>query len=249
MRLTLTLLVVFLAGIGVGLLMRSGAAAGQRDDGRGFGLRIESGAAQPVARVVDGDTLVLENGLHVRLAGIDAPEMGRYVREPQPEADNARRVLAETIAGNAVRLEFAEDRVDRYGRLIAHVYVDNPAVNDARIDLSLALLRAGMARAYDPRGAETPAGTPAQGDPYLAELQAAERLAREERRGLWSRQRGDPAVEADERGRKWPYVAAVDSEVFHRADAAAALALPGDKLIGFVNRDAALQSGRRDAER
>ncbi|HTL51167.1 MAG TPA: thermonuclease family protein [Planctomycetota bacterium] len=247
MRLTITLILVFLAGIAVGLLMHHGQSASLASDRRGFGFRLDAGDPQPVVKVIDGDTIELENGLHVRLLGIDSPELGRYTAEVQPCALAARDRLTQLIGNRPVRLEFTDDRIDRHGRLLAHIYTADPNDPGGQVDLSQAMVASGLARAFDYRGPTDAASPGAAADPLIDQLRLAEQAARDQHHGLWGLRRGDPAVEADANGRKWVFVAASDSEVFHRADTAAALAIPADKLIGFPNRDAALQSGRRDA--
>jgi endonuclease YncB( thermonuclease family) len=81
-----------------------------------------------VARVIDGDTIETENGDHVRLVQIDAPELGDnecYARE-------ATTALRDLLApGTAVRLEADErlDDVDRFGRLLRYVHLGEQNVN------------------------------------------------------------------------------------------------------------------------
>ncbi|MGH7142557.1 MAG: thermonuclease family protein [Planctomycetota bacterium] len=268
MRLTLTLIVVFIAGIAVGLVMDVGAAAQHRDDPRGFGFRLDAGTPQTVVQVIDGDTIELEDGLHVRLAGIDAPEVGRYVPEFQPCGQAAKAFLTNAIGDRKVRLEFTDDRIDRYGRLIAHVYLDAPAASSAtgasaapgtpgpgpatraeQTDLSRELVSAGLARAFDPHGGGVDHELdPVHPDPTYAQMLALEQDARARHVGLWALARGMPQVERDANGRAWTYVAATKSDVFYRADAPQARAIPADKLIGFDTRDAALESGRQAAK-
>jgi len=92
-----------------------------------------------VTRVVDGDTVVLQGGERVRYIGIDTPETV-HPQEPVeymgPEASAFNRKLVE---GRRVRLEFDAQERDRYGRLLAYVYVGEVFVNAE-------LLRAGYAR-------------------------------------------------------------------------------------------------------
>lgn len=81
--------------------------------------------------VIDGDTIVTD-GVRVRLAGIDAPELS------QPGGAAARTHLIRLISGRPVRLEPLGR--DRYGRLIARVYTH-------RGDLCRKMVRDGYARA------------------------------------------------------------------------------------------------------
>jgi micrococcal nuclease len=99
-----------------------------------------------VKRVVDGDTLALSNGEKVRLIGVDTPE---YHHSDKLRKDASRsREDAKTIqamgkeayeftkglaSGRMVRLEFDVEKRDKYGRLLAYVYLDDGTFLNARI--------------------------------------------------------------------------------------------------------------------
>jgi len=73
-------------------------------------------AAERVARVIDGDTILLEDGRKVRYAGINAPEEGEpYFRE----STQANNLL---VGGKEIRLEFGRSKKEKYGRVLAYVY-------------------------------------------------------------------------------------------------------------------------------
>jgi micrococcal nuclease len=126
-----------------------------------------SSSSAVVARVLDGDTIVLTSGEHVRLVQIDSPEKAS---ECYGEAASAltRRLLA---PGTRVRIETDPrlDRVDRYGRELAYVWTGDENVN-------LTLVREGAAGVWFFDGR--------RGRHANALLQAAER-ARADHRGLW----------------------------------------------------------------
>jgi micrococcal nuclease len=138
--------------------------------------RWREGRASYVARVLDGDTLLMGTGETIRLIGVDAPETdGPYTRaEPlgEPAAAFARR-LAE---GRRVRLEFDRERRDRHGRTLAYVFV-------GAVHLNAALLHEGYARAY-------------RRFPHrrLEEFLTLEREARAARRGIWGVVGQEPAT-------------------------------------------------------
>ncbi len=75
-----------------------------------------------VASVIDGDTVRLEQGLKVRLIGIDTPELSHDGRPAAPFARAAKRELA-TVLGHhaAVKLQYGPEAEDRYGRQLAHL--------------------------------------------------------------------------------------------------------------------------------
>lgn len=120
-----------------------------------------------VARIVDGDTIELQNGTRVRYIGIDTPEV-------HPTRDcygnEASDKNAELVLGKKVRLLTDVSNTDKYDRLLRYVYLtDGTFVNEA-------LVRQGYAhaRSYPPDVSEQET------------LREAERFARENSLGLWS---------------------------------------------------------------
>ena len=75
-----------------------------------------------VVHVIDGDTIVLENGRHVRYIGIDAPEIFHKKKTTQPFGVAARAYNRKLIQGTRVTLEFDVERKDAYQRWLAYVY-------------------------------------------------------------------------------------------------------------------------------
>ena len=124
-----------------------------------------------VAEVIDGDTLRLGDGTTVRLVGIEAPKPppGRHDRTSALAAA-AKAALGELALGKAVTLIYGGTRQDRYGRLLAHVYLADG------FWLQGELLRRGLARVHVAEDNRARA----------AEMLALERGARTARRGLWA---------------------------------------------------------------
>ncbi|MCU0641912.1 MAG: thermonuclease family protein [Candidatus Margulisbacteria bacterium] len=82
-----------------------------------------------VKRVVDGDTIKLVNGETVRYIGVDTPET-KHPRKPvQYYGKEASAANKKLVGGKRVRLEFDVQPRDKYGRLLAYVYVDDIFVN------------------------------------------------------------------------------------------------------------------------
>lgn len=123
-----------------------------------------------VLRAVDGDTLLLEDGRRVRLLGVDTPETKREGTPIQPWGPEAHAFTAGLVEGRTVRLEFDRERHDKYDRVLAYVYANDQLVNEE-------LLREGLARGL-------------YKFPYSEAMKrrfrAAEREARDARRGIWS---------------------------------------------------------------
>ncbi len=106
--------------------------------------------ASLVRTVTDGDTIELENGEKVRYLGIDTPEMMRrvgtaWVYDPKPYAEEATRENRALVEGKKVRLEFDQVKRDRFGRLLAYVYVRMGALAE-EIFVNAHLIRKGLAK-------------------------------------------------------------------------------------------------------
>jgi micrococcal nuclease len=129
-----------------------------------------------VVRPVDGDTLVANAGgrtFYVRLLGIDTPETHRPGRPIECGGREASaRMVALAPPGRQIELETdpGQDRVDRYGRLLAYVWLpDGRLLEDEQ-------LRSGWATSYVFEGKPVS---------LFARLLAAERVARRARLGVW----------------------------------------------------------------
>lgn len=87
-----------------------------------------------VTWVIDGDTIEIQGGERVRYLGIDTPEKRRrhgnqWIKDPEPYAEEAFYENMRMVKGKKVRLEFDVKKRDKYGRLLAHVFVDDVFVN------------------------------------------------------------------------------------------------------------------------
>lgn len=127
-----------------------------------------------VRRVIDGDTVELADGRLVRYIGIDTPEVRRrmgeaWVKDPEPYAEAATEANRRLVEGKTVRLEYDVRTHDKYGRILAYVYVDDRMVNDA-------LLEAGYAHLL----------TIPPDVKYVERFRASAARARTAGRGLWA---------------------------------------------------------------
>lgn len=122
-----------------------------------------------VRQVIDGDTLVLDDGRYIRLVGINAPELGKDHQPDQPLAREARAYLRDLTRHRRLRVRLAVESVDRYGRTLAHV-----GLEDGR-SIQVLLLRQGLAFAVAiaPNSCE------------ITRYHASEQLARRQKRGVW----------------------------------------------------------------
>lgn len=160
--------------IPLGLLAAAAGCGSADDPAAGPAAPLEHGS---VVRVVDGDTLLARvdgRRTRVRLLGVDAPESvtpDRPVECFGPRAAAAARRFLPEGARVALATDPTQGREDRFGRLLAVVTVDGRGVS-----ANERLVAGGFAEVFraDGRAAILPA------------LRAAEREAREARRGIWS---------------------------------------------------------------
>jgi len=108
---------------------------------------IAGGELHRVAYVYDGDTIKLDTGERVRLIGIDTPESHdnpKLSRDIERRHSSRKAQLAmgkkaaeftrSLLQGQEVRLEFDVERLDRYQRSLAYVYLaDGTFVNEVII--------------------------------------------------------------------------------------------------------------------
>jgi len=131
-----------------------------------------------VARVIDGDTIELIDGRHVRYIGIDTPEMGDAYKTLACFATEATEENKNLVEGKTVRLEKDVSETDRYGRLLRNVYVGEgmDQMVHPYVFVNDYLVRQGFARVatFPPDVA------------HQQEFLQAEQEAREQGRGLWN---------------------------------------------------------------
>ena len=98
-----------------------------------------------VTRVIDGDTIELDNGQKVRLLGTDCPESVHPFKQIEPYGPEAAAFTRSRLEGRRVKIRFdnPENKIytDRYGRWVAYVYLNGRLFNAT-------LIRKGYARAY-----------------------------------------------------------------------------------------------------
>ena len=142
------------------------------------------GDVVPVLKVTDGDTIHVRyagRDERVRLIGVNTPEVPWYGGPGQCFGVDAGQYARRRLSGRTVELAFDVARRDRYGRLLAYVYLGPELFN-------LTLVRLGYAVA-DPVPPDTA---------MAGRFESAESEARSLRRGLWAAcphpPRGSPAV-------------------------------------------------------
>jgi len=83
----------------------------------------------------DGDTVVLSDGRHVRYIGINAPEIAHDNQKAEAFGYAAKKYNQSLIRFKKVRLEFDKEKYDRYGRLLAYIFlIDGTFINKEMIE-------------------------------------------------------------------------------------------------------------------
>jgi len=75
-----------------------------------------------VKRVVDGDTLLLDNNRFVRYIGINAPEVQHGNKNAEPFGAEAKRHNGRLLGNWEIYLVYGQEKSDRYGRGLGYVY-------------------------------------------------------------------------------------------------------------------------------
>ena len=140
-----------------------------------LGCNLEPGPTRAIAAIVDAETVRLDDGNEVRLIGALAPRARDAGAAPGtwPPEENARAALATLIQGRTVALAFGGRRQDRYGRVLAQLFL--AAGDGSNVWVQGRLIEMGHARAYSMPESET----------CIASLLTQELAARAAGRGLW----------------------------------------------------------------
>lgn len=160
-----------------------GGVAGQGGGGGGAprGLR--------VGYAIDGDTVVLYDdtgmtdgsgmpldGRHVRMLGIDTPEIGHNGAADEPFAQMSKQFV-HGFAGRRVRLEYntlpGMPQQDDFGRLLAFV------ITDGGLNIAEEVLRAGLGCEFEPRSSR-------YAHQYRPAFATVEADAKTARLGIWA---------------------------------------------------------------
>lgn len=100
-----------------------------------------------IARVIDGDTVVLADGSVVRYLGVDTPETKKRGVSMQYLGLEAAAANKKLVEGKMVKLVSDIEDKDMYGRLLRYVYV-SPTESGAEVLVSEELLKRGLGRTY-----------------------------------------------------------------------------------------------------
>lgn len=92
-----------------------------------------------VSKVIDGDTVVLENNKRIRLLGVNAPEIENRFHPGEPGGMEAKKWLQAKLQGRSVYLEQDRQTLDHYQRTLAHLHLpDGEHINLSLVEKGLA---------------------------------------------------------------------------------------------------------------
>ena len=115
--------------------------------------------------------------IHVRIAGVDAPELAHFGKPAQPYGREALDWLTRYVQGQRVRV-YVRSR-DRFDRVVANPKIRTWPAKWIRRDVGLEQVRAGLATVFREGGAEYGGMLPL--------LEKAEDEAKKAKRGMWAR--------------------------------------------------------------
>lgn len=128
-----------------------------------------------VTKVIDGDTIEVEGGEKVRYLGVDTPETKDPRKPVQCFGKEAASKNKELVEGKRVILEKDVTNTDKYNRLLRFVFLD--LGNGTRLFVNDYLIREGYAQVL----------TIPPDVKYSEQFLAAQKQAREQKKGLWGK--------------------------------------------------------------
>lgn len=136
-----------------------------------------------VIKIIDGDTLQLDNSEKVRLLGINTPEKN------QPFYQEAKKFLSQKTQNKTVQIE--SHGPDKYQRTLAYIFLETQGstpthtkLKSVRVNINAQILSNGLATLYY-----------YDHDPHYQELKQAEEFARLNNLGLWKKSPNSYCIE------------------------------------------------------
>jgi len=202
-----------------------------------------------VTRVVDGDTAVMTlrggSSERVRFIGVDTPES---TTQHEPYGEEASAFTKQRLTGKQVWLQIGTEQRDKYGRLLAYVWLEPPAdASDAELrakQFNAQLLLEGYAQLLT---------IPPNTD-YVDQYRKFQAEARDANRGLWGLSTaGSSAVPVpapgagtaggSNSGSSANYIGNRNSKKFHYADCRYVGEMNPENKVPFATREAAISAG------
>lgn len=99
-----------------------------------------------VVRVVDGDTVELENGITVRYLNMDTPETKKPSTPVMCYGKQASEKNSELVKNQTVWLKADKEDADRYGRKLRFIFLNQSDTSSIEKSVNAQLVRDGFAR-------------------------------------------------------------------------------------------------------
>ena len=157
-----------------------------------------------MTKVVDGDTLDLNNGDRVRFSGINTPETGECYH------DEAWDRLKSLVLNKEVFIEQDKTDIDKYGRKLRYIYVNDTLVNGV-------LVYEGYARVYDKYREDTG---------RYDQLKELEKNAVKDKLGVWG---------CEDKKKECLFVGSMNSDKYHTPDCKYAKKILPENLVCYHN--------------
>lgn len=180
-----------------------------------------------VARVIDGDTIELEDGLKVRLIGVNTPETHHPEKGVEPYGPEAAAFTKSLLENKKVRLEFDVEGKDKYGRTLAYVFMEDGTFVNAK------LVAEGYAQIMT-----IPPNVKYQ-DIFLK----LQQQARNADKGLWGIQEGNVQTGNGQVKTTGKYVGSMKSDKYHYPDCRWAKEISAENQIWFTDVKEAKEKG------
>lgn len=98
---------------------------------------LKDGLQVKVIRVIDGDTIVInwdDRILKVRMLGVDTPETVHPFKPVEFYGKKASEYSKKRLTNKKITLSFDKNKIDRYGRLLAYIYIGDKLFNAELIE-------------------------------------------------------------------------------------------------------------------
>lgn len=196
--------------------------------------------------IIDGDTIKAKIDGRVetvRFLLIDTPETNHPSLGEQPLGEEAKNFTHALITkAKNIKLEYDKSKRDKYGRLLAYMYVDEKSLQEE-------LIRNGFARVayvYEPNVK------------YESRFRKIEKEAKKDKSGIWqwddyvqnngfnSKQIVDrPSQTKSASNTMHPFIASKNSDVYHPSNCYIIQKIKPDNRIYFASEQDAISSGRK----
>ncbi|MHB0976459.1 MAG: thermonuclease family protein [Candidatus Aquicultorales bacterium] len=194
-----------------------------------------------VTEVTDGDTVKVSlkgKPEKVRLIGIDTPETKDPSEPVEPYGQEASDFTTRELSGKKVFLELDVEERDKYGRLLAYVWIEEPS-SDKGPDVRALMFNAKLLLEGYAQLLTIPPDVK-----YVDYFTKFQTEAREDSRGLWRLSPTSQEPSPDQQNTEAYYIASAKSDKFHRPDCRYVKQIKPENRVEYQSRNKALSAGK-----